>query len=616
MKMTNANIYQRVALVVAVCATTWAAAVVAGPESETGGEAAGVNVGPGRVSFGLTRAGRWVALVPDWAPGSSAISGGGFVVFAEGENGSVEQLANTAFGGTLVKGREEARHLKPVYEGIPGGCRYPLLQRDDDGDGREDEDRLDGVDNDGDGRIDEDYAAAGDEMVALAFDARDKTGEPLLQFHQENCAWTLPHIDCMVAIRLSVRNVGKRPLNDVRIGGLVRLDGSHAMSVSTQDVGPALVGWQDERLVSKAILMTETGAGTVAGVFFAEPAAKDATWLTGATEAGRSLAGRVQAFVDAQGSAGARDDATSEPMSGVSAEREQRDGAERVVYGISPNLGVLNPGDEFVVYAALIVVPDASGADAAIRAAYRTVVGDGEHRMIPPTVSLKRRTVWGSYAVEHTGDGETPSRTTIKLENARAQGIGANDITYLSGIDMSAVETTELFDGDLELSLTGALHREIAASGARLEMYGRLKNGDIFDVVLSPDAEAQPGQRVDGMNEAQYWSRPGKLQPGLLSGSPNPFRESTTIFYEVPESVADENGTVLNFFSPVATSVKVYNVAGRLVSILVDTVLSPGQYNTSWEASDDNGNSVASGVYYVKLQIGKKHVTKRLIQLK
>ena len=57
-------------------------------------------------------------------------------------------------------------------------------------------------------------------------------------------------------------------------------------------------------------------------------------------------------------------------------------------------------------------------------------------------------------------------------------------------------------------------------------------------------------------------------------------------------------------------------MAGRLVNILADAILSPGIYDTHWDGTDDSGGGVASGVYYVKLQIGKKHVTKRLIQLK
>ena len=42
---------------------------------------------------------------------------------------------------------------------------------------------------------------------------------------------------------------------------------------------------------------------------------------------------------------------------------------------------------------------------------------------------------------------------TITLENARGQGIGAADLSYLSGIDASQLEAKELFNGDLELKL-------------------------------------------------------------------------------------------------------------------------------------------------------------------
>jgi flagellar hook assembly protein FlgD len=62
--------------------------------------------------------------------------------------------------------------------------------------------------------------------------------------------------------------------------------------------------------------------------------------------------------------------------------------------------------------------------------------------------------------------------------------------------------------------------------------------------------------------------------------------------------------------------VKVYNVAGRLVSALVETNTGPGRFDVQWNASNASGSGVASGVYYVKLQIGKRFITKRLIQLK
>ena len=54
--------------------------------------------------------------------------------------------------------------LDIIYEAGPGlarGSRYPMPNADDDRDGLEDEDPLDGRDNDGDGLIDEDFAVVG-----------------------------------------------------------------------------------------------------------------------------------------------------------------------------------------------------------------------------------------------------------------------------------------------------------------------------------------------------------------------------------------------------------------------------------------------------------------------
>ncbi len=602
----------------AVCALLWAAAASSSGLAETdAADGGGVSVGPGRVMFDMSGTGQWRALVPEWSDGVSVFTNGGFVVLATGEDGRIVELASTYRAGARLSAREESRGLKPVYEGIPGGHRYPLLERDDDGDGVVDEDRLDGVDNDGDGKIDEDYAAVGDEMSVLSFDAAGPDDKPLLHFHQENYTWTLPHIDGMVAIKLTVQNVSGRTIDDVYIGSVIRWDDPGELAVSTQ--GLDVAAGTEELLVSKGILVTEEGLPMVAALFFAEPEDKNASWLTGMVGGARPLAGLVQTFVDADRGIEIRDEPAAAEASEASGESEEDRGEDtngRYVYGVSPNLGALAPGEEVVVYAALVVVPKMDGVDSAIDAAYRTVVGDGTHRMVPPPVSLKRRAMWGTYTVKYEGGGDTPTGATLNLENARGHGIGPGDISYLSGIDMRRVESRELFNGDLELVLDGEMFGEIAASGGRVKLYGRLKSGEFFDLALNSVDRDQAQLQVDGMSETQFWSQPGKLTPELLSGSPNPFREATTIFYEVPSSVSDDDGGFLSLANPVSTSVKIYNVAGRLVSIIVDTILPPGQYNTSWNAVDDKGSGVASGVYYIKLQIGRKHVTKRLIQLK
>lgn len=586
-------------------------------------------VGPGRVSFELTPYGRWLGLTPNWTDGRSVITRGGFVVLAVGQDGAVEELANTYNGAAnRLRAREEARGLRAVHEGVAGGARFPLPERDDDGDGRENEDRLDGVDNDGDGRIDEDFAAVGDEMITASYEALGDEGEPVLLFQQECYAWTLPHIDGMVAMKLVVRNVADRTWRNVRVGAVIGQ--RDEFSVSTQDLTSA--ARDHERLASKGILLSEIG-GTeatrpiVAAIFFAKPAGETASWLTGVANSDRRLADLIQTYIVTEqhpdtetapqrgGGVGGAVRAPN-PTSAAPGDDDAGSPQERIAYGMSPNLGTLAPGDEVVVYTALVAVPHIDRIDRAIEDAYRTVIGDGIHRMVPPPVSVKRWTLWGTYRTEREAASGAPTGVAIKLENARGRGIGEGDISYISGIDLTSAEVVETVGGDLELSIKGELYKEVAETRGRVDLHGRLKNGEFFDIVLRPLDDGVRSERLSGMSESQYWSLPGRLDDALLTGSPNPFRESTTIYYEVPATLSDEDGSVLNFLNPIETSVKIYNVAGRLVSILVDTIVTPGRYNTQWDGVDDNGSGVASGVYYVKLQIGKKHVTKRLIQLK
>jgi hypothetical protein len=114
-----------------------------------------------------------------------------------------------------------------------------------------------------------------------------------------------------------------------------------------------------------------------------------------------------------------------------------------------------------------------------------------------------------------------------------------------------------------------------------------------------------------------FWNTAGKLQETLLVGSPNPFHDTVSFDYTIPNRVVDADGVehVLEGGSQ-QTSVKVYNVAGRLVATLVDQPQSAGKYRIGWTARGDDGASLASGVYYVKLQIGKRSVTMRMVQLK
>ncbi|MCD4706880.1 MAG: PQQ-binding-like beta-propeller repeat protein [Candidatus Sabulitectum sp.] len=77
--------------------------------------------------------------------------------------------------------------------------------------------------------------------------------------------------------------------------------------------------------------------------------------------------------------------------------------------------------------------------------------------------------------------------------------------------------------------------------------------------------------------------------PGLCT-KPNPFHAFTTISFELSE--------------PGYTTLKVFNLSGRLVSSITESELGSGQYSYTWDGSNQNGESVSAGLYFCRIQSG------------
>jgi hypothetical protein len=129
---------------------------------------------------------------------------------------------------------EQVTDVRESYEGIPGGNRVisSSVNPDDDGDGRVDEDFLNGLDDDGDGLCDEDYAAIGQQMFASEYaDDQVNTRQlfpehvPLgIKVQQTSYAWATPGQNDFVGMDYKIINRSGRALRNVFVGIFADMD--------------------------------------------------------------------------------------------------------------------------------------------------------------------------------------------------------------------------------------------------------------------------------------------------------------------------------------------------------------------------------------------------------
>lgn len=88
----------------------------------------------------------------------------------------------------------------------------------------------------------------------------------------------------------------------------------------------------------------------------------------------------------------------------------------------------------------------------------------------------------------------------------------------------------------------------------------------------------------------------------LEQNVPNPFNPLTQIVYSIPQAAR--------------VSLTIYDVNGRTIRRLVDSVLIADDYVAVWDGTTDGGQTVASGVYFYRLMADDRELERRMILLK
>jgi len=84
-----------------------------------------------------------------------------------------------------------------------------------------------------------------------------------------------------------------------------------------------------------------------------------------------------------------------------------------------------------------------------------------------------------------------------------------------------------------------------------------------------------------------------------LKSYPNPFSNSTNVSFSLTQTEK--------------VSIRIFDIAGRLVKTLANAEMKVGTHQLSWNAKDEKQSKVGSGIYFLKMQLGNYSEIKKLV---
>jgi len=94
----------------------------------------------------------------------------------------------------------------------------------------------------------------------------------------------------------------------------------------------------------------------------------------------------------------------------------------------------------------------------------------------------------------------------------------------------------------------------------------------------------------------------------LQQNYPNPFNPTTTIEFSIGSDGIGVGSQHVDL--------DIFNILGQQVKELINGPYPPGDHSVVWDATDQNGKRVATGIYLYRLKVGDERKTKKMLFLK
>ena len=204
--------------------------------------------------------------------------------------------------------------------------------------------------------------------------------------------------------------------------------------------------------------------------------------------------------------------------------------------------------------------------------------------------------------LENVTDEEGNPRTMTLLGNYLEDHLKV--LAYSTSRARTAGDGTE---GDLihvtyEMADGASLPDQVTFYFGLANLPGTSMDPELLNVVCGyPDADNPVAVSTSAMGIDGNETIPDEF--ALNQNYPNPFNPSSQISFDVPQG---GEHIMLN----------IYNILGQNVSTLVNGVINPGTYTMEWNATDEAGNPVASGIYFYELRSSSFIARKKMLLIR
>jgi hypothetical protein len=233
---------------------------------------------------------------------------------------------------------------------------------------------------------------------------------------------------------------------------------------------------------------------------------------------------------------------------------------------------------------------------------------------------------YGEYNQAY-GDGPRAyaSRSDERISDANTTGVDAF-IAVLGGCDRVPIEVTDLVvsAGDRGVSLSWRLSADAQRElrGVRVQR-AEASNGPFVERTSHdlPPTAAMSFDDQDVRPGNTYWYR---LQLESTSGTvefagPIQITVADAVAHRtaLATPIVSADGSVSIRFSlgtaAGAARLEIFDISGRRVKSLAQSLSQPGQYLRTWDRRDESGTEVARGVYVVRLEAGSIGLARKLV---